>query len=611
MTRILGSLARCAAAFSSVGFASVAIGNLLIVGWLVGCRPDASTVGSGSSPATTAATASPAAVERLPAAAVAPRETFSPSPAAMSLKNDVAANNDTPSGNTAEPPTASPPATARGYRVLLLVPGGPLLFEFMLKINGQPLEARHAERLARYRREADSDGDGRVTWDELLANDALRTTFLADAQLNSDRERVEFLRNYDMNGNREVDDNEWPRVFRQTTVRGRPFAVLNRDDDREWNREQSPLFKVLDSDENHRLDADESRLAAARLRQLDADDDERLTRAEVMASRVETAGRAMPALRRSLSPAVAWEISSRTDWSGVMAALQTVYSGGGPLAEGCFPTRPSLFAALDRDGNRRLARRELETLAELPPTAIWSIDWRDSNDPASQPPSSMTSGPSVIELSNWNGEAESANTVEPAREAQPAREVVPERLSDHWQMPLQNARMIIFPVGGAAGVNEAAQVRVVASFPPDALWTVADADGDGQLLGQEMETLGTRLLELDRDGSGDIAQDELPELIWLAVARGPTPAGAVGPPPTRTMPFNLPRESSPTASGEGSVPPGSPTAGGPVPDWFDSLDSNGDGQISQREFPGERALFQRLDTNSDGQLTVQEASRRP
>jgi Ca2+-binding EF-hand superfamily protein len=52
-------------------------------------------------------------------------------------------------------------------------------------------------------------------------------------------------------------------------------------------------------------------------------------------------------------------------------------------------------------------------------------------------------------------------------------------------------------------------------------------------------------------------------------------------------------------------------ANAPAPDWFDSLDANGDGQISQREFPGEPALFQQLDRNADGRLTVQEADRRP
>lgn len=510
------------------------------------------------------------------------------------------------------------------YRVLLLAPGGPLLFELTLKIGGKALETRHADLLVRYRRDADRDGDGRVTWDELLANDAIRATFLADAQLNSDRERVEFLRSYDLNGNREVDDSEWPRIFRQTTTKGRPFAVFNRDDDREWNREQSPLFAVLDSDENQRLDAEECRRAPARLRQLDADDDERLERAEALASRVETAGSAVPATRRSLEPAIAWEISPRTDWNLLLSTLQSVYSGGGPLASGCFPARPELFTALDKDGNRRLARRELELLTESPPAARWSIDWPDENlamssvVPASEsttapqaapqaPPEAVArSRPGVLELTAFTGSGGASPTAPP------------QRLGDVWRISAGSMDFAVFPRNLPGPNSDSTRVRLVAGFPPDALWTVADADGDGQMLGGEFEELGSRLMALDRDNSGDVTRDELPELVWLAVVRGQTPAGAIGPPSSQTSPSAMAFASPSPPPSDPTQTPGTAAAGGSassvpvaIPDWFESLDANGDGRISQREFPGEPTLFKRLDKNADGQLTVEEADQRP
>ncbi len=508
------------------------------------------------------------------------------------------------------------------HRVLLLMPGGPLLFEFSCAIDGLPLETQHAAILAGYRRQADSDGDGRVTWDELLSNDALRAAFLSDAQLDSDETRAAFLRSYDLNRNREVDDDEWPRVFRQTSTRGRTFAVLNRDDDRDWNREQSPLFTVLDVNNDQRLDAAECRGARAVLRQLDADDDERLTQAEISASRVETAGMPTQSVRRSLEPALAWDVSSRTDWEALLAALQGVYGAGGPLKAGCFPLRPAFFAQLDRDRNQRLSRRELEALVALPPTASWSIDWPQTSSvsPAMAAAASVprpTAEPSVpasgnrpavqrtgrLALSSWQADGES---LDPPM-LDPSGEI--------WRLAAGELRMAIFSLNNPGSGNEAAQVRVVAGFPPDALWTVADMDADGQLLGREIELFESRLLTLDRDQSGTVSRDELPELVWLAVVRGSTPAGVIRPPARRSRP-SLAASAPGVGARASSNANGTPSAvadgvsNDAAPPWFDSLDANGDGLISQREFPGERSLFERLDTDRDGQLTLQEANQK-
>jgi hypothetical protein len=176
----------------------------------------------------------------------------------------------------------------------------------------------------------------------------------------------------------------------------------------------------------------------------------------------------------------------------------------------------------------------------------------------------------------------------------------------------------VFPLNLLGPNSDSTRVRLIAGFPPDALWTVADADGDGQMLRGEFEGLGSRLLALDRDNSGDVTRDELPELVWLAVVRGQTPAGAIGPPSSQTSPSAMAFASPSPPPGDPSETPGTAAAGGSassvpvaIPDWFESLDANGDGRISQREFPGEPTLFKRLDKNADGQLTVEEADQRP
>ena len=78
---------------------------------------------------------------------------------------------------------------------------------------------------------------------------------------------------YDVNQNQVVDESEWSRVFRQGSQRGRVFAVENRDDNRDWNRAQSPLLAILDADGDRVLGVDECRAAPSRLLRLDADDD--------------------------------------------------------------------------------------------------------------------------------------------------------------------------------------------------------------------------------------------------------------------------------------------------------------------------------------------------
>jgi hypothetical protein len=45
------------------------------------------------------------------------------------------------------------------------------------------------------------------------------------------------------------------------------------------------------------------------------------------------------------------------------------------------------------------------------------------------------------------------------------------------------------------------------------------------------------------------------------------------------------------------------------PSWFQKMDTNGDGYVSEREFLGTSAQFQKFDTNDDLLIDAQEAQR--
>jgi len=521
------------------------------------------------------------------------------------------------------------PATPATERFALLAPGGPLIVDVIITIDGDLHSSALEELVEEAYEAADTDGDGQRTWQEVADSPKFMYGQFGNLPITDDAQKSQLMSMYDRNGDGLVDRGEVPRFVTRNVGRARSFSLRSSNEFRSDNRSRSPFRRLLDADHNGAITPDEMIAAPAKMLSRDADDDQIITLADFKDDATAMPGR-MSNRRRTSEPDTAILINGDTKWGYASYALRELYSYGDPVRPSDWPLTSTLFTTLDENGDEQLDRDEVEKLSTVEPHLRLHARFgvKKSDD-----------GPLTISLELVHVDPSIESSVTAVRKHQRRVSIELSRveieffvnedpsLSDYQQAA--NAQFNALDTDGNgylevaeipdqlpglnvpfAGVDTDAdgkvyphelasflslrqrayrgQVRARAADQEDALFTALDTSGDGRLHAREIAATPAVLAKMDLNGDGDLQSHEIPGSMVVGFVRGnPQQDDTLFVMPTGTNELELKD----------------------LPRWFVGMDTNRDGEVGTHEFLGTADRFATFDQNGDGFINPAELPR--
>jgi Ca2+-binding EF-hand superfamily protein len=529
-----------------------------------------------ASPTPAPATSKPVAppVEQI-AAAVAPKDgsvdeaVNEPEDGKSDTPNDDTLNNDTQETQKPAANDAKPAVPAGRERVALLTPGGPLIVDFWITIDGRSHTSPFDELVTKVLEASGETKDGgRATWEALAANEE----FLESQQPNGPSGASQlkmWIEQYDSNRDGHIQRSEAAAWLGRNAGRtASAFAVRSSRSYVSAPSASSRVWRLLDKDQDGLLSVEEIDSAAGTFWTFDANDDRVISSTELATLREQLEATGMPmAVRDEVARYAAIHIEPDIDADRLEYLLGDLYATRQLLGPSSFTQLAESYKKLDANGDDWLEQLELTDMVTM-----------DAH----------------LELSVAFGAADAAQNHGPVlavRGHVPDVEILATPSSNRIVISAGNARLIISAhdlAGGNAGNPGAApeQMRLMVHDQSDAVFEELDRNADGRLGEREITAATSQLLVRDANSDGALAANELRYSMIVAFLRGE---------PQQEQSFYVP-PSLMAASTDNA------------PAWFVSADFNADGDISRREFVGSFERFATVDANQDGYISREEAT---
>lgn len=605
----------------------VLVASLLLTG-VVGC---------GRSTQTAKPTASEA---EMPAATSETEDTV----AVLDEDHDAAARIDVavasqPSETESQPEhetaTERPPF-ATTARLLVLTPEWPLIIDLAVTVDGQPLQDKFNESIAFVRAYADQNGDGNTTWKEMTTHVGIVYGQLGSPPINTQRQRQDLIRAYDINRNEMADADEIPGFLSQDPRNSRLLKLDAEVVDFNDVTRKTPLWEQCDLDHDGQLSSEEQSLARASLERLDRNSDQGLTRDELAAVTVSA-----PDRRSRGEIPVAFLLDQRTDLTSLLFDLETRYAFGSQIALNDLADERSrrFFRQLDSNQNGWFDSSEVPSLLQIQPDTrlIVEFDSGSEDGPSDSvrlsgyaDPSDDPTADDELSLTLWaanrlsikrSGAVSVMTAVGRPNASRPGsqsivRDEAWQRIDrdgdgflDRMEFDDANGREQLrapFEVIDLSGDQQIAKeevlevlrqreqaslerLNVAVRLPVDPLFAFINQNGDDQLAARELANIRDALLTLDQDQNGLLSIHELPFTLEIELRLG------------SGEDFSTELLSDRVASAQGSSAESGPS-------WYRAMDLNRDGDLSRREFLGTSDQFDQLDRDQDGFVSAAEAS---
>ena len=473
-------------------------------------------------------------------------------------------------------------------RLLLLTPNGPILIDLSLLVDDESFRATRErwidDALAGEQRidEADKPAPSENAADEKDLKSDDQAPKSGEGSESEDQEESDETSESDESESEEVVTTTSAQIFeldgaltRLQKYAAQPGIELGRDEARwllaQWSpgaellelrpsfaaeRSQlAPLWAALDKDGNNTLSAEEVESSVTNLRALDSDEDDWVDESEMLdgVSRIATSWTSFPLIT---------VINNTTDWNQLARQLRVFSKGDVALNKHSLMHR--LLRNLNVPEGSQITASHLSRLAEIPSDLTIRADFGTEPETAT--------GLFVTGM---------ADTLLPQDNSLSATE-------DVLILNLSNCIIELSAAQPPASSTWSGQVALGAVIDGSPLLRMVDEDNDRRLSLREIEAVTPILLNLDRNNDSSLELDEVPVPIRLTVTQGPYAHDIL------KQATIAPRRKQAT-----DAPP--------APEWFASMDSNKDNELTVAEFLGTQKQFNKLDADGNQRISSKEA----